>query len=1099
MPPRPSPPQALDAYLRRIQRNLSSGIAREQTHRPALADLIEALDSTVSAFNDPKHIEVGAPDFTIRRRGKAADFPVGWIETKDIGENLDQVEESEQLKRYLGLPSLVLTDYLEFRWFADGKLRLSARAAMLARGGKLKRDRGGEEAVLTLLNEYLRHSVATVVTPGELAERMARLAHLIRDILLRAFESEAPAGRLHGQFNAFSQTLIPDLKPDQFADMYAQTIAYGLFAARCQPRTTLEKFSRATAADLIPRTNPFLRKLFQQIAFELDERVLPFVDDLVALLRDADISAVMADFGKRTAKEDPVVHFYEDFLQEFDPMVREMRGVYYTPEPVVSYIVRSVDHLLRTKFNKPLGLADKDVLILDPACGTGTFLYYVIRNIYETLCQQGQRGQWNSYVSDNLLRRVFGFELLMAPYAVAHLKLGLLLQDLGYTFDSDERLAVYLTNTLEEAIKRSEIVFGQWIADEANAASDIKRDKPIMVVLGNPPYSGESANRSVIERTVRPGDTYTVVKGGPLPEQQVALTKTARRTITVREKTFIGRLMEAYYFVDDSPLGERTSKWLQDDYVKFIRFAQWRIERTGYGILAFITNNGYLDNPTFRGMRQQLMRAFSKIAVLNLHGNSKKKETAPDGAKDQNVFDIQQGVAVGIFAKEPRGVSEVSTLHADLFGLRDAKYTALGEMDIGNTPWIPLSPSAPNYLFVPRSEDLAVEYENWRKLTDIFALKGPGMTTARDHVVIDFDKEPLLERVTYFRDSNDSPKDVCSYLEIPEKKGWDAARARRLVQKEGNLANFIFPVGYRPFDTRLIFHHDSLVWRAVKRVMTHMQHQGNIGLLVTRQTKDKWDAFVVRHIVTHKSLSAYDITTLMPLYLYDGRHDSKTLFEAPGQRRPNIYSKFAARLADSLGLTLEVDGAGDLKESLGPEDILAYAYAIFYAPSFRTRYATFLKADFPRVPLTTARRLFANLVNYGRELIGLHLLQSPNLTKLITRYEQAGNNAVETVHYAEPNPAAGIESGRVYINSQQYFEGVPKQVWDFHIGGYQVCEKWLKDRKGRKLSSDDIDHYQKVVVALSETIRLMTEIDKLIEAHGGWPAAFVTSTNKAQE
>ena len=595
----------ISPYLAELRRNLASGIAREQTHRHALQDLLEVLDPTIDAFNDPKHIEVGAPDFTIRRKGHATDFPVGWIETKDIGEDLDRIERSEQLQRYLGLPNLVLTDYVEFRWYTDGKKRLTARLGTIHNHKKLRPDPDGRQAARTLLTEFLRHSIAAVVTPVELAERMARLAHIIRDILLRAFEAEAAKGRLHNQFRAFRETLIPDLSSAQFADMYGQTIAYGLFAARCQPRTSAEPFTRSTAADLVPRTNPFLRKLFQSIAFELDERVLPFVDDLVALLRDADIGSIMSDFGKRTAKEDPVVHFYEDFLHEYDPKVREMRGVYYTPEPVVSYIVRSVDHLLKIRFQKPMGLADKDVLILDPACGTGTFLYYVIRHIHQALVEQGQKGQWNSYVSQNLLKRVFGFELLMAPYAVAHLKLGLLLKELGYQFDADERLGVYLTNTLEEAIQRSELIFAQWIADEANAASEIKKDKPIMVVLGNPPYSGHSANRS-----------WTV--------ELDPKTKKKKRRLT-----FIGHLIQDYYEVDGQHLGERNPKWLQDDYVKFIRFAQWRIQRTGYGTLGFISNNAYVDNPTFRGMRQQLMNTFSDIRILDLHGSTKEAMHPP--------------------------------------------------------------------------------------------------------------------------------------------------------------------------------------------------------------------------------------------------------------------------------------------------------------------------------------------------------------------------------------------------------------------------------------------------------------------------------------
>ena len=533
-------------YLRELRSNLRSTEATEPTHYPALKRLVEVLDRKIVAIVNPKKSEHGSPDFSIRRKGKTVDFPAGWIEAKDIGQVLNKIEKSKQIKRYLHLPNLILTNFLEFRWYTHGEHRLTAHLAQYSQN-KITPDPKGESLVHDLLTGFLKYATPPTRNSREFAQRMAQLAHFIRDSILLLFEDESKKGSFHNQLQAFRATLIPDLNEEQFADMYAQTIAYGLFAAACQPHPASEPFTREKAAYLIPKTNPFLRKLFNEIAGpDLPKRIRPFVDDLVALLRDSDLGSVLADFGKRTRKEDPVIHFYEDFLQAYDSKLRELRGVYYTPEPVVSYIVRSIDKILKTQFDKPLGLADKSVLILDPACGTGTFLYFVIRHIYDTLRQHGQKGQWNSYVSENLLKRVFGFELLMAPYAVAHLKLGLLLKELGYEFETDERLGIYLTNTLEEAIKRSEIIFAQWIAEEANAAASIKRDKPIMVVLGNPPYSGHSANRSFVERVVQPGESYTVAVGGPLPEQQILKTRIAKKELVIREKTFIGGLIEDY-------------------------------------------------------------------------------------------------------------------------------------------------------------------------------------------------------------------------------------------------------------------------------------------------------------------------------------------------------------------------------------------------------------------------------------------------------------------------------------------------------------------------------------------------------------------------
>jgi predicted helicase len=1048
----------ISAYLREIQRNLSSGIASEHTHRHALQDLLEALDPTIDAFNDPKHIEVGAPDFTIRRKGNATDFPVGWIETKDVGESLDKVERTEQLDRYFGLHNLILTDYLEFRWYVDGKLRIKARLASPSKGKRLRRDPDGEKQVFVLLKEFLSQSLAAVFTPKELAERMAKLAHIIRDLLLRALQSESASGRLHNQFEAFRETLIPDLKFEQFADMYAQTIAYGLFAARCQSTATSRDFSRAAAADLIPRTNPFLRRLFREIAFELDPRVQPFVDDLVALLRHAEIRKIMEDFGKRTAKEDPVVHFYEDFLQEYDPKVREMRGVYYTPEPVVSYIVRSVDHLLKTKFDKPLGLADKDVLILDPACGTGTFLYYVIRHIHDTLTSSGQKGQWNSYVSENLLKRVFGFELLMAPYAVAHLKLGLLLQELGYKFESDERLGVYLTNTLEEAAKIAQhvLAFADYIAAESEAANSIKREKKIMVILGNPPYSGHSANRS-----------WEIKNGKKVP-------------------TFIGRLLQDYYLVDGKSLGEKNPKWLQDDYVKFIRFGQWRIERTGYGILSFISNHGYLDNPTFRGMRQQLMQSFSEIRILDLHGNTKKKEKAPDGSKDENVFDIQQGVAIGIFVKKPETQEQAQVHQSDLWGVREDKYRALSEADVKSTGWEKLEPRASSYLFVPQSTDLLAEYEKGWKISHIFPVNSVGIVTARDNLTIRWTPEEVWQTVQDFVSLpiEEAREKYCLGKDV---RDWKVKFAQGDLHSSGPRKGMIYPILYRPFDVRFTYYTGAsrgFICMPRPEVMRRMLAGTNLGLLTTRQTRDQWDVFLTNSIVGHKSLSAYDITSLFPLYDYPS--DEEILEQkrlTPGSA-PNLNSPFLEEVEKRLGLKLIVDSRSNRQSTIGPQDVFDYVYAILRSPTYRERYKEFLISDFPRVPLASDRSLFFSLAEKGSELASLHLLESPGVSRFITRYEQPGDHLVEKVRYVEANPKAGIKSGRVYISAKQFFEGVPKEVWEFHVGGYQVSEKWLKDRKGRQLSSDDIDHYQKIVVALSETIRIMKEIDEIIP---GWP------------
>lgn len=1028
--------QAFRKYIGDIERERAAGKATEPTHYPYLKSLLEALGTGIAATSNPKQIECGAPDFVVGKGG----MTVGYVEAKDVGTSLDAIEkdarratpttrDGEQLKRYLdSLGNLILTDFLEFRWYVDGDRRGRAQVGTERYDGKVKRDKKGIEAAGHLLSDFLARQAEAVGTPKELAVRMARLAHMIRDLIVAAFEKEAEGGGLHGQFMAFRDHLIPDLTVDLFADMYGQTIAYGLFAARATGNGGQE-FTRQNAAYLLPKTNPFLRKLFNQIAGpELDDRIAWLVDELAQVLGRADMAAVLKDFGKHTKQEDPVVHFYETFLRAYDPKERKLRGVYYTPEPVVSYIVRSIDHLLRTRFGRPLGLAEPSVLILDPAVGTGTFLYDVVKLIHERLGKQGQLGAWNDYVAGKLLPRLFGFELLMAPYAVAHLKLGLLLRELGYEFESDERLGIYLTNTLEEAIKKSEMLFGEFIVEEANAAAEIKKEKPIMVVLGNPPYSVSSLNR------------------GPWIQD----------------------------LVEDYKRGVKEKKLnIDDDYVKFIRFGQWRIERTGTGTLAFITNHSYLDNVTFRRMRESLLETFSEIYILNLHGNKKKKETAPGGGKDDNVFDIQQGVTISIFVKTPDKGGAARVHYADLWGPREEKYRVLAENDVGSTPWVEWVPKGPLYLFIPHDEGLAAEYDLGWKVTEIFPVNGSGLNTDRDALCFDFERLTLAERMRELFSGTYDARFRERYGVYASSSYDVEERAKRFSYSEEGLQRCV----YRPFDERWLYYWPGFTSRPVFHVMGNMLRGANLGLVAARQSKEPFAVLSTRRICAHKIVTVYDRSSLFPLYVYPEVGGEQKQLEMEEGRRPNLSPDFIADVQKRLGLRFVPDSVGDVKETFGPEDVFCYAYAVFHSPTYRARYAEFLRTDFPRLPLTWDKKLFAALVAKGSELVGLHLMESRALDALITRYPMAGPDTVEKVRYEE-------KERRVWINETQYFEGVPPEVWEFHIGGYQVCEKWLKDRKGRKLTWDDVQHYQKVVVALAETIRLMGEIDGLIPS---WP------------
>jgi hypothetical protein len=1111
----------IDDYRRQIERELKQGDATEHTHRPALKALIESLAPGVTATNEPKRVACGAPDFSLTRKK----VPLGHIETKDVGVNLEEMERGkgphgEQFTRYRdGLPNWILTDYLEFRWYVAGQKRLDARLAEFDTKGKLKPTPDGEEKLAQLLDAFIKQEALTVSTAKDLAQRMAGMTRIVRDLIIRTFEHEGVGegsalpkerGWLHNWLAAFREVLLPDLDEKQFADMFAQTLAYGLFAAKVHSGSG-KAFSREMAAFNLPKTNPFLRKLFSEIAgVDMPDTIDWAVDDIVELLKHADLGEILKDFGKGKGKEDPVVHFYETFLAAYDPKMRELRGVYYTPEPVVSYIVRSIDHLLKTRFNRPKGLADENTLILDPACGTGTFLYFVIQQIREKFA--GQKGAWDGYVAQHLLNRLFGFELLMAPYAVAHLKLGMELQETGYSFGSDQRLGIYLTNTLEEAAKRSEQLFAQWISDEANAAASIKRDLPIMVVMGNPPYSGHSANRSWEMDN----------RGKKVPN-------------------FIGRLLQDYYKVDGQPLGERNPKWLQDDYVKFLRFGQWRIERTGAGILAFITNHGYLDNPTFRGMRQQLMNAFTDIYILNLHGNAKKKEVCPDGSKDENVFDIQQGVTLGIFVKESGKKGPAKVFHADLWGIRENKYKYLFERAIETTTWAQLSPNSPAYLFLPQDTGLLAEYQRAWRIADAMPLNAIGLNSHRDEFAVAFDKATLSQRIDDLVSPRATDEDLRTKYSLTESSDFSLARARMALKREKDPQRLAVPCLYRPFDERFLLYHPEVLDRPRPELNAHFIGHRNIGLAATRQTREPFGVLSLDKVCgQHKIVAAYDGSSIFPLYLYppsqvEKRGQSHLEVElshwpaGKDERRPNLNPKFVADLQKRLGLKFVPEGRHvgadqcvrpqkgahtGVPLQFGPEDVFHYIYAIFHSPTYRKCYAEFLKSDFPRVPLTSDVNLFRALCEKGAELVALHLLESPTLENPITGYPVQGSNVVEKgfpkyVAPGEPEPGTGkpLKVGRVYINAVaalyerriaeegdggrrpplqggQYFEGVPPEVWEFHIGGYQVCEKWLKDRRGRTLSFDDLTHYQKVIMALKETIRLMAEIDAAIPK---WP------------
>lgn len=1026
-------------YLKSIQSDLQRGNATEHTYRSAIEALIESAGKGINASNDPKHIECGAPDFIVERRK----VPLGYIETKDVGTDLDKIEKSEQMKRYLkALHNLILTDYLEFRWYVNGEKRLTTHLAARTPKDRLVKNPLGEEVLGRLLAGFLETETPTVNTPKELAERLADSTHFIAEQIESALASGDASIKqpLEEQYRVFKDTLLPALKPGEFSDLYAQTVTYGLFAAKISA-PECDPFSLEDAYKYLRRI-PFLRTLFLNVNEQLDEIeiIRPYLQDIVSLLNRTNIHEILADFGKRTRTEDPVVHFYETFLAKYDSKMRESRGVYYTPEPVVQFIVRSVDEILKTRFNKPWGLADDSVKVLDPAAGTGTFLYYVIQRVHDEIVNvRGQGGQWVQK-SKQLLNRLFGFELLIPPYTISHLKLGLLMDELGAPLEGrDERVHVYLTNTLEEGVQHEGMLpgLGHGIAKESSEAARVKQADDIMVVLGNPPYSGNSSNKG----------------------------------------EWITKLVRDSFYPDDE-IKEQNPKLILDDYVKFIRYGLSKIHKTGYGILALITNNGYLDNPTFRKMRSYLLSEFDDIYILDLHGNTRKKEHTPKGDKDENVFDIQQGVAIILAIKNQIITSSFGNLHySELWGSREEKYLKLQN---GIDNWKTINPSKPFFQFTPREEAITLEYSMGKRVTEIFQVTSTGIKTHRDFFAVDFCKQVLKERIEILYNKNISDQEIRKRFGLVDTRDWKLSTARSELWNKADWLTDLRYYTYRPFDFRQIYLSHVATELPRLEVMRNFFYE-NLGLGLGRQglavSQDSWDLV----FSTDKPIDTNGFrrggVQVFPLYIFSTPEDTKdSLFSTTEiSCRSNLLPKFIKDFSGILGLQFIQKGEGDFKVTFGPEDIFNYIYAILHSPTYRTRYAEFLKIDFPRIPLTSDKALFAALVGKGKELVDLHLLKSPKVEDFITTYPVSGGNVVEKVRY---------EDGKVWINPAQFFGGVPEAVWHFKIGGYQVCDKWLKDRKGRALSSEDISHYQRVIVALNETIRLMKEIDETIPR---WP------------
>ncbi len=1053
-------------YINQLNTRYRAGRSTEHSYRGDLQALLTDLCDNVLVTNEPTRSACGAPDYILTRR----EIPIGYIEAKDIGADLTDKKYKEQFDRYKSsLPNLIFTNYLDFRLYLNGEFKYSISIGHIE-NGEIIGSRDKYDEFITLINDFSSYTGQTIKSSKKLAIMMAGKAKLLAKIIENALIEDDNSDHLiedntlREQLYAFKDVLIHDIKPKGFADIYAQTIAYGMFAARLHD-PSLDTFTRQEAAALIPKSNPFLRKLFQYIAgYDLDDRIKWLVDALADIFRATDVAALLKDFGKATQQHDPMIHFYETFLGEYDSKLRKSRGVWYTPEPVVNFIVRAVDDILKTEFELNDGLADTTktkitvdsqvtdlrsktgykrsehevhkVQILDPAAGTGTFLAEVIKQIYKKF--KGQQGIWSRYLEKDLIPRLNGFEILMASYAMAHLKLDLLLEETGYKPTLDQRLKIYLTNSLEEHHPDTGTLFANWLSTEANEANHIKRDTPVMCVIGNPPYSVSSSNKG----------------------------------------EWINNLVGSY----KNNVDEINKNALSDDYVKFIRYGHYLIDKTGEGILAYISNNSYLDGITHRQMRKDLSLSFNKIYVINLHGDTKKGEGTDLKSKEENVFDIQQGVSINIFIKTSSKNDQAEVLYTDVFGQRQYKYNFLNHNSILSINWIKLNPDDYYNFFIPKDFSAKKDYDQFIRLDKLFYKKGGGIKFRKDNLLVKehFSRECVVKMLADLNNLDNS--DILTKYNFKETSDWSLNDKKKFFVE--NDTENIKKVTYRPFDYRFTYYPNKTINEIITRGDSKKSFMANIKddnlvLITTKKNRQLSQAyfFLSKNIFDlHLLDSAGDSLQSFPLYTFSTNLDINS-----NTRQCNIVQSVIDEFCISMGVKFTSVKKTNDPALISPINIIDYIYAILHSPTYREKYKEFLKIDFPRIPYPKNKKTFWKFVELGSQLRKIHLLESPVVDQFITTYPIDGDNEV-TRRITSRSP--GYETtnktkGRVWINDQQYFDGVPLVAWEFYIGGYQPAQKWLKDRRGRKLDYDDIRHYQRIIVALKETDRLMKEIDKI--------------------
>jgi len=1052
-------------YLKEIYQRISRGDAREESFYSSLEKLILNYGQSLGKKTDvtvlPKKSEAGQPDFRV---WDGQSKITGYIEAKSPSTKfLDEIESTEQIKRYLeAYPNVLLTNFFEFRLYRNGTLwdkPVKISDLSLAKGVPQFPVVQNEDKLISLLSYFFDFAQPEITNPKKLAEVLAYKAGIMRDYVVLPKMEENEDNYFSWLYQSFKEHLIKDLKKRDFADLFSQTFVYGLVIAKYDFEAQHALFGKKisdlpfitrTAYDFIQKSFGILREVFRVISTqEMPKELEIIVDDIVDILNHTEIYKILTHSSK-SGKKDPIFHLYETFLSKYDKEKKIKLGVFYTPLEVVSYIVNSVHTLLKNGklFNTPDGLAsfkteliDKSVTLLDPAVGTGTFFVNAIEKAIEEV--KIKYSSSSNYISDfirsHILPHFFAFEILIAPYVVSHLKVLFSLTEKGFEFKNEDWLRIFLTNTLEfyhkETSRGYTGFFERVLVTEQEKALEVKSKTPILVIIGNPPYSVSSQNK-------------------------------------VDPKTPFGKFYESYK--EKVRKEERNIQPLSDDYIKFLAFAHWKVKQAGKGIVGMITNNSYLDGLIHRDMREKILQDFDLIYILNLHGDVKRPKTTNDGKKDENVFDIRQGVSICLLVK-PEKPTKKQIYYQELIGPRENKYQYLNTHNVKTTNWQELKPTKPYWFFVPKDFKLEEKYKNFLSLSEIFKEFRNGLTTGQDKFFVDFNKRALKLRIlNVFNFSQFNDNLLATAYRLKSQAGKKLLNSRHSCEYREDL---IVPYAYRPFDDRWIYKENKFLWRSVEWLSQQFKIE-NLAIATTKILAGEHfcHSFVSDKIGDYCYLSnrTKEFSIFFPLYTYDlilrslidnKYPDQEVLFDKQGisfnpkAKKSNIQEDVFKLLSSSYN------------QKITPEDIFYYIYAILYSNTYRQKYEEFLKIDFPKIPFTQDYELFKQLSKLGKELVELHLLKSPLLSSPLSKFEGKDDNFVKKPHYDE-------KEKRVYINNKQFFTNVLPEVWNYYIGGYQVLFKWLKDRKGKSLKSEEINHYIKVIEAIGKTIKFQNEIDK---------------------